>query len=205
MEKPDYAEAHLGMARALVAQGTISAAIECLDKAIEAQPDFSPAYYQLGNLLLLQGKTNVVMNRFSAILESQPEIAEAHYFIGVGLRLQGEMRGALEHWRKAAELKPNWIEVLNNLAWHLATQPDLTLRSGDEALELAKRAVELTGRKDPETLDTLAAAYAELGRHREAAETVREAIALAEASGQANLLTAMQEQLARYLGAGGKP
>jgi Tfp pilus assembly protein PilF len=141
------------------------------------------------------------MARFSAVLESEPGIAEAHYFVGVVLRLQEEMPAAIDHWRKAVALRPNWVEVLNNLAWHLATQPNRELRNGSEALELAQRAVELTGQKDPEVLDTLAAAYAELGQYHQAAETVRRAMVLAEASGQTNLLAGLQEQLLRYLSA----
>jgi tetratricopeptide (TPR) repeat protein len=98
-------------------------------------------------------------------------------------------------------LRPNWVEALNNLAWHLATQPNRDLRNGAEALELSQRAADLTKHQDPEVLDTLAAAYAEVGQYRAAAETVRKALALAQASGQSNLLAGLQEQLSRYLSA----
>jgi tetratricopeptide (TPR) repeat protein len=67
---------------------------------------------------------------------------------------------------------------LNNLAWILSTCPVATLRDGKRAVELAKRACELTERKDVGFLDTLAAAFAETGDFKAAVETQREALAL---------------------------
>src|SRR6185503_12303813 len=129
------------------------------------------------------------------------DVAEAHYFLGVALRLEGKTAEAIEHWRKAVELKPDWVEVLNNLAWQLATQPNRALRNGAEALQLSKRAVELTNNKDPEMLDTLAVTYAELNQFTEAAETLRKALMLAQEQGQTNLLAGMNERLSLYLSA----
>jgi Flp pilus assembly protein TadD len=61
----------------------------------------------------------------------------------------------------------------------LATNPEASVRNGSEAVELAARAVKLSGAKDPAILDTLAAAYAEAGRFPEAVETARQALTLA--------------------------
>ena len=62
--------------------------------------------------------------------------------------------------------------ALNGLAGIICTSEDATLRNGPEALRMAGRAAELTGRKDPEILKTLAAAYAELGNFVEAISTI---------------------------------
>ena len=51
----------------------------------------------------------------------------------------------------------------NSVAWLLATSPEEKSRDGRKAVEFAKRAMELSGDKDANALDTLAAAYAEAG------------------------------------------
>ncbi len=70
-------------------------------------------------------------------------------------------------------------DVLNNQAWLIAVSGD----PGPEALEaaerLAERAVERTGRRDPNLLDTLAEVYFAAGEAERAVAVIDEAIALA--------------------------
>jgi hypothetical protein len=49
------------------------------------------------------------------------------------------------------------------LAWIRATSADAKYRDGKEAVALAKKACDLTSWKDPEYINTLAAAHAEAG------------------------------------------
>jgi Flp pilus assembly protein TadD len=83
----------------------------------------------------------------------------------------------------------------NNLAWLLATCPDNSLRNGQKAVELAQQAVQLSGGKSPEILDTLAAAYAEAGSFPEAIETARQASDLSTAQNKKPLAEVIQNQL----------
>jgi tetratricopeptide (TPR) repeat protein len=55
------------------------------------------------------------------------------------------------------------LGTMNILAWELATIPIDRLRDGKRALELATKVCEVTNYKDPNSLETLAAAYAETG------------------------------------------
>ena len=55
---------------------------------------------------------------------------------------------------------------------------DPSLRNGSRAVELAEKAVAVTHRKDPNLLDTLAAAYAEAGHFSQAVAAQKEAIDL---------------------------
>jgi hypothetical protein len=68
--------------------------------------------------------------------------------------------------------------ALNNLAWALATSENPAVRDGSNAVFFAKRAVAATYRKNPNSLDTLAAAYAEAGKFERAVGAEEEAIAL---------------------------
>jgi len=56
----------------------------------------------------------------------------------------------------------------NQLAWIKATCPDASFRDGKEAVSAASKACELTGWKNGDWIDTLAAAYAEAGDFKRA-------------------------------------
>jgi hypothetical protein len=73
---------------------------------------------------------------------------------------------------------------LNELAWILATAPDSTFRSGTEAVQLAKRACELTKNRQAAFLTTLSAAYAEAGQFPDAMVAAQRAGKLAQLAGQ---------------------
>jgi membrane associated rhomboid family serine protease len=68
--------------------------------------------------------------------------------------------------------------LLNNTAWMIATSRRATPDQAAVAVRLAERAVEATGRQDPNLLDTLAEAQFAAGRPEDAVETIDEAIAL---------------------------
>ena len=89
---------------------------------------------------------------------------------------RGEYGPARAASEEAMELDPTDESPLNELAWLLATCPDAKVRDGKTAVELATRACEITGRTDAACLDTLAAAYAEIGDFQGAVRVQTEAI-----------------------------
>jgi len=89
----------------------------------------------------------------------------------------------VEPLRVALQQNPDDAGVLNDLAWLLATCPIADAANPREALKLAERAAKLMREENPSVLDTLAAAQAATGNPRRAADTIRKAIKLAEASG----------------------
>lgn len=109
---------------------------------------------------------------------------------------QGEEHEAALWISKAAQ--QDLPQAQNDYAWLLSTSEHPELRDGRLALVYAERALSQT--QSAAYLDTLAAAYAELGRFAEAVSTQERAIALlAEASGEA--AAAEAEVLARHLAA----
>ena len=81
-------------------------------------------------------------------------------------------------WLARAANEHDSPQANNDYAWMLATHPQTDLRDGELAVTLARRAVE----KQPTAayLDTLAAAYAEVGRFAEAVTTQQAALELVE-------------------------
>ena len=73
-----------------------------------------------------------------------------------------------------------------------------SLRNGNKAVELARRANAQTGGENPVFLHTLAAAYAETGQFADAIRTAKKAIELARAAGRQDLFEQLNREMKRY-------
>lgn len=111
---------------------------------------------------------------------------------GLTLEKLGRHREAAARYREALAIDPNDPDVLNSLAYLLASRPGLT-GDGDtkadvaEAVDLARRACAAADDGDPWLLDTLATALAAQGDYVEAVEVAGRALTLAEEVGDAAL------------------
>jgi tetratricopeptide (TPR) repeat protein len=83
-------------------------------------------------------------------------------------------------FRQMAALFPRSANAQNALAWFLATCPDRARRNGREAIRYANQACELTKWSDAGIIDTLAAAYAEVGDFDNAIKYLTDALAKPE-------------------------
>ena len=86
----------------------------------------------------------------------------------------------------AIQLDPKHVDAWNGKAWLRATCPDAKHRNGQQAVEYATKACELTAWKDANQLDTLAAAYAETGDFAKAVEWQEKGMSLAPADQKAD-------------------
>jgi serine/threonine protein kinase/Flp pilus assembly protein TadD len=85
---------------------------------------------------------------------------------------------AVADFQEALRLQPQYGDACSNLAWLRATYPDARVRDGKQAVELATKACALASWKDPASLRTLAAAYAEDGNFDEAVRRQQQALDL---------------------------
>jgi Flp pilus assembly protein TadD len=115
---------------------------------------------------------------------------------------RGQVDEAIVHYRKALEIKPDFAEALNNLAWIRATHADPKFRDGPQAVTLAQRAVALSS-NDANSLGTLAAAYAEAGRFAESVKTAHKAVDLARQQNVPALAESIRAKIRLY--EAGKP
>ena len=58
----------------------------------------------------------------------------------------------MAHYRRALEPKPDYVGAANNLAWTLATNPDDSVRNGQQAIAFAERANQLSRRCNSQTI-----------------------------------------------------
>jgi tetratricopeptide (TPR) repeat protein len=196
--KPDYAEAYDHLGAALAHRGEFDEAIAQCRRALEIKPDYAEAHNNLGAALVGRGRVDEAMSHYRRALEIKPDYAEAHYNLGLALAGCGRIKEAIEHYQKSLQPKPDYAEALNELAWLRATCPEATFRDGTAAIELAQRAIRLSGGKTPEMLDTLAAAYAEAGMFSQATETVGKALDLARRQNKTVLVEKLKARLCLY-------
>ena len=84
--------------------------------------------------------------------------------------------GCYRAWNQALMLEPSNPELLNNMAWLLATAQDAAIKNPKKALELAAEAIKKL--KAPHTLDTYAEALYANGHHAQAVAAEQEALAM---------------------------
>jgi len=152
----------------------------------------------LGVALAKSGAREQARAHIEEALRIKPDHANAHFNLGLWLAMEGKWAKAAAQYREAIRLRPNYPKALNNLAWMLATHPDPRVRNGEEAVQLARRAADLTGGNDPENLDTLAAACAEAQQFAEAMKVAERAASLAQSAGDKELARQIEERLRGY-------
>ena len=113
----------------------------------------------------------------------QPE-SLAQFQLAGQYKADGKLEAAIQCYRKAVEMDSNNPAALNTLAWTLATTGKPDLRRGQEAVELATRAVELTDARLPALFKTLEAADTAAGRFSDAREAANVANTLARLTNQ---------------------
>ena len=196
--KPGFAPACYNLGLALAGRGQIDEAIALYQKALEARPAFVEAHTSLGMALAGSGRFEEAIAHFRTALEVQPDYAGAREDLA-DTRSQWEgIRKWLAGRRELLRRRPDDVALLNETAWVLATNPNASIRNGAEAVELARRAVQLSDRRDPAILDTLAAACAEAGRFSEAVTTAEQALALTSSQNNNTLADAIRARIRLY-------
>jgi tetratricopeptide (TPR) repeat protein len=153
-------------------------------------------WYEQGLSLLKSHQYEAAIKAFSRAIGLNLNPADAYNNRGFAWHEKGDYQRAIADYTKALDVNPRHAEAYNNLAWALAVCPDPAHRNGAKALELAQKAVKLTAKAY--ALDTLAAAYAELGRFKEAVAVQRKVIALDSKEAKTEELTEYRERLKSY-------
>jgi tetratricopeptide (TPR) repeat protein len=196
-------EAHYAAAVILVNQGRPGDAIGHYAAMLRINPNLVDVRNDMGVALASDGRLEEAIEQYRAALAVKPDFAIARKNLELALGHRRDLASRIAGLRDALRADPGRVDLMTSLAWWLAVSPAASLRNGSEALDLAERANRLCGGKHFGPLQSLAAAYAEVGRFPEAVDAARRALALADAQAPPVVAGQIHAQIARYQA--GKP
>jgi tetratricopeptide (TPR) repeat protein len=151
----------------------------------------------LGLVRERQGRWDEALAAYRRAVEEAPGTPRFRCHLAHALFAKGEKAAAAREYQEALRLEPGWPDQAIRQARALATDPEAAHRDGPATLQLALQACEATDPPSPEYLDTLAAAYAEVGRFAEAVEAAQRALDGAVAV-RPGLAPAIRERIQLY-------
>jgi len=181
----------------LLLQGRTDEAEEQFRAALKTQPHHPEARRCLATILAQRGKTRQALRHLRIAVSFKPDLRTRMDYAML-LHQTGDDSGAAAQLRQALLAQPDAVEALNNLAWLLATCADDKVRNGAEAVRCAERASRLPAPDGMCVMGTLAAAYAEAGRFKDAVATAEKAVEKENAAGQARFAAINAQLLALY-------
>ncbi|MBN1392508.1 MAG: tetratricopeptide repeat protein [Sedimentisphaerales bacterium] len=145
--------------------------------------------------LAREGRLNEAVVYYTKLLNKNPNSHYAHVELAKSYINQGRFDYAIEHCKKALEIRPDWPKTLNILSMLLVNKPNAAALEKKQAVVYAERCCQLTGCLWAEALVTLADAYMANGREPLAVRTAQKAMKEATAAGQKNLARRIQNWL----------
>jgi tetratricopeptide (TPR) repeat protein len=195
---PKFVLAHANLGDALLSQARAAEAVIEYREALRLDRDFAPGHGKLGSAFLMLGAWGEAAACFRRAVALRPREAASHRNLAFALGKQGRADEARAEYRVSLSLDLDWPRDSLRQAWELATHPDPLRRNGPLAVQTAAQVLEAAGDGDAAALDTLAAAYAELGRFGEAAVSARRARQRAREARQDDLANDIEGRLILY-------
>ncbi len=191
---PAEPHAHNSLGVALMEAGKVDEAIAHYREALVLDPQYAEACNNLGDALAHKNAVKEAVAQFEKAVQLDPKYAVARANLGMLLARTGQTDKAIVHLKKVVEDKPDSAEAHRDLGHALADKRDL--REAKRELEEASR---LAGGRDALTLHLLGRVCADSGRHLEAIEHDRRALALAMQQNNARLIQVINAHLEELL------
>ena len=194
--EPGKANAHYNLAVILARQDKHDEAMDHLRSALNVDPADIAARFLLAQELLKSERADEALAEYSRVVQADPNNETALLEHVKLLHRKGQFKQALDAIEKSHTQYPQKGRTIVLLAYLLTTSPDLQLRNGSRALDLAQSVYKATAASQHAAL--VAMALAEAGRCNEAFEWQRQAIITAEQQGKTDLLPKLRADLKLY-------
>ncbi|GEM_PF-307767 len=192
MANPDFVDGLLTLAVINHQQGHLGAARMYYQRVLAIDPDSVAANEKLGLLFWEQGDWANALIHCSKAYALEPSRRLAHRRAADSLAQLGKLDEALAEFERLHEQSPSSPQILNELAWLYA------IRGDERCLPLAQQVAKITHQQVAVVLDTLAASFATTGDFKQALHWTQQAMSLAKANDETQLLAGLQERLDRY-------
>ncbi len=177
---PKYLPAYNNRGAVWWEMGESDRAIADFDQAIQLDPTHVQAYNNRGAVRGGQGHFDEAIADYNEAIRLDPKHTLAYHNRGDAWYAKEQYDKAIADYNEAIRLDPENHTAYNSRAWLLATCAEEKYRDGQQAVESATRACELTEWKDASDLGTLATAYGEAGDFEKAVAFQQKALELYE-------------------------
>ena len=144
--RPASLEAQLGLANALLDGGQMKEAIAQCHEILDAETAAAlEATTILGAALAADGQFEQAIPHLKRAVELRPGDARAHFQLALVLCNLARSQRRADASQRGGCLQPDDVQMLLQTAWILATSPDPVVRDGARAIELSRRAIQLSG------------------------------------------------------------
>ncbi len=195
---PDHVEANHSFAVEFHREGKFQDAAEHCRRALAADANHYASHSTLGLILLDSGKADQAIESLQEALRLDPDDPFANYICGHAMHRRNLLKEAADYYQAAVRCDPDYVSALLGLASIRIIDSQPELFDAAEAVDLAKRACDATGRKDPAALEILAGAYLAAGRFGDALTTARATLDAAYATGNQDLIHRSRKTLELY-------
>jgi len=197
-DNPGRVDVYLLLGQALMTQGNPEEAAQQFAQVTRLAPDSPDGHQLLGIALGRLQRWPEAAASLERAVELSPKNPTYRCDLALALFEMGEPQRSAGQYKKASELQPDWMAKFHALAGKLLEAKGVRLPEGQRALELATELCQASAYRNPQFLETLAAAYAATGQREKAWQTSQKAIELATASGQKALAEQIRERGKSY-------